>query len=81
MKREGNVNNIDVFQASVSRWRIVFIMSAVIYVVGALFYTVFGSGKQQHWDNLDIYKSEETIVYVHKQEREPQIEEVNTAQS
>ncbi|KAJ8676242.1 hypothetical protein QAD02_012028 [Eretmocerus hayati] len=36
---------------SQAKWRIVFGLSAVVYVLCATFYTIFGSGKRQPWDN------------------------------
>ncbi|XP_014602943.1 PREDICTED: putative inorganic phosphate cotransporter isoform X5 [Polistes canadensis] len=33
------------------KWRIVFMISAAIYVVCATFYLMFGSGERQPWDN------------------------------
>lgn len=36
-----------------AKWRIVFMISAGVYTVCALFYTVFSSGQRQTWDNPD----------------------------
>ena len=38
-----------VFQSGLSEWRKVFFISAAVYVFGAVFYLVFGSGKEQSW--------------------------------
>ncbi|XP_015122844.1 putative inorganic phosphate cotransporter isoform X2 [Diachasma alloeum] len=43
---------------SQAKWRIVFMISAAVYIVCATFYTIFGSGERQPWDNPD--KDEET---------------------
>ncbi|XP_063974434.1 putative inorganic phosphate cotransporter isoform X2 [Diachasmimorpha longicaudata] len=36
---------------SQAKWRIVFMISAAVYIVCATFYTIFGSGERQPWDN------------------------------
>ncbi|XP_008205224.1 putative inorganic phosphate cotransporter isoform X2 [Nasonia vitripennis] len=36
-----------------AKWRIVFVLSAAIYVLCATFYIIFGSGQRQSWDNPD----------------------------
>lgn len=33
------------------QWRIVFFISAIVYVFCATFYNIFGSGVRQSWDN------------------------------
>ncbi|KAK0165954.1 hypothetical protein PV328_004426 [Microctonus aethiopoides] len=38
---------------SQAKWRMVFIISAAIYIVCATFYVIFGSGERQPWDNPD----------------------------
>jgi len=38
-----------VTQHTIGAWRVVFLMSAGIYVFGAVFYGVFGSAAQQQW--------------------------------
>ncbi|XP_034945293.1 putative inorganic phosphate cotransporter isoform X2 [Chelonus insularis] len=38
-------------QVTHRKWQIVFIISAVIYIVCATFYIIFGSGQRQLWDN------------------------------
>ncbi|XP_043677418.1 putative inorganic phosphate cotransporter isoform X2 [Vespula pensylvanica] len=35
------------------KWRIVFVISAAVYVVCATVYVIFGSGERQSWDNPD----------------------------
>ncbi|XP_053981510.1 putative inorganic phosphate cotransporter [Hylaeus volcanicus] len=34
-----------------AKWRLVFMISAVVYIVCAIFYIIFGSGQRQSWDN------------------------------
>lgn len=41
------------FQPSQAKWRLVFMISAGVYVVCTTFYIVFGSGERQPWDNPD----------------------------
>ncbi|XP_003398669.1 putative inorganic phosphate cotransporter isoform X2 [Bombus terrestris] len=36
-----------------AKWRIVFMISAGVYIVCALFYAIFSSGQRQPWDNPD----------------------------
>ncbi len=62
-------DNYLTFQASVSRWEIVFIIAGVIYIIGALFYTIFGSGKHQDWDK-GTKKSHNTRIYLPTDENE-----------
>ncbi|XP_051157227.1 putative inorganic phosphate cotransporter isoform X3 [Leptopilina boulardi] len=44
---------IIVGQPTQAKWRIVFMLSAAIYIVCATFYLIFGSGERQAWDNPD----------------------------
>lgn len=39
------------FQPTQAKWRLVFMISAGVYVVCATFYIIFGSGERQSWDN------------------------------
>ena len=41
------------FQPTQAKWRIVFMISAAVYIVCATFYVIFGSGERQAWDNPD----------------------------
>lgn len=41
------------FQPTQAKWRIVFMISAGVYIVCALFYAIFSSGQRQPWDNPD----------------------------
>ncbi|XP_044592760.1 putative inorganic phosphate cotransporter isoform X1 [Cotesia glomerata] len=50
---------------SQAKWRIVFIICGAIYIIGATFYIIFGSGQRQSWDNPD--KDEE----IEKKRRKP----------
>ena len=36
-----------------AKWRLVFMISAAVYVVCGIFYIIFGSGQRQAWDNPD----------------------------
>ncbi|XP_031835533.1 putative inorganic phosphate cotransporter protein picot isoform X1 [Nomia melanderi] len=36
-----------------AKWRLVFMISAGVYIVCAIFYIIFGSGQRQSWDNPD----------------------------
>nr|XP_012151210.1 PREDICTED: putative inorganic phosphate cotransporter isoform X4 [Megachile rotundata] len=36
---------------SQAKWRLVFVISAGVYVVCTIFYVIFGSGQRQSWDN------------------------------
>ena len=36
-------------QSSASEWRVVFYIGGLIYIIGAIFYCVFASGKKQSW--------------------------------
>lgn len=44
---------IIVGQPTQAKWRIVFMLSAGVYIVCATFYLIFASGKRQVWDNPD----------------------------
>lgn len=39
------------FQTDKSQWRMVFITSALLYLITDIFYIVFASGKVQPWNN------------------------------
>jgi len=43
--------NIIEGKPTIGQWRIVFMIAAVVYIVCATFYNVFGSGERQKWDN------------------------------
>ncbi|XP_033220002.1 putative inorganic phosphate cotransporter isoform X2 [Belonocnema kinseyi] len=43
--------HIIVGQPTQAKWRIVFMISAAVYIVCATFYVIFGSGERQAWDN------------------------------
>ncbi|XP_037954289.1 putative inorganic phosphate cotransporter isoform X2 [Teleopsis dalmanni] len=43
-----------------TQWQIVFIISAVVFTVGDLFYVIFGRMKLQPWDDPDFLKAKET---------------------
>ncbi|KAF7279311.1 hypothetical protein GWI33_007403 [Rhynchophorus ferrugineus] len=53
-------------QTSVSQWRIIFITSAVMYVISCVFYTLFGSATRQSWDGPKT-ASEDKLAKVKKQ--------------
>lgn len=36
-----------------AKWRLVFMISASVYIVCSVFYIIFGSGQRQAWDNPD----------------------------
>lgn len=36
-------------QSSASEWRVVFYIGGLIYIIGAIFYCIFASGKKQSW--------------------------------
>ncbi|XP_058788719.1 putative inorganic phosphate cotransporter isoform X2 [Phymastichus coffea] len=42
-----------------TKWRIVFILAAAVYVLCAMFYIIFGTGERQSWDNPDNDEVEE----------------------
>lgn len=44
---------ISPFQPTQAKWRLVFMISAAVYVVCGIFYIIFGSGQRQAWDNPD----------------------------
>ncbi|KAF4521621.1 hypothetical protein B566_EDAN006663 [Ephemera danica] len=44
---------------SMASWRMVFLVSAVINVLGALIYVAFGSGEVQPWNDPPPRKSKE----------------------
>lgn len=41
------------FQPTQAKWRLVFMISAAVYIVCGIFYIIFGSGQRQPWDNPD----------------------------
>ncbi|XP_017886240.1 putative inorganic phosphate cotransporter isoform X2 [Ceratina calcarata] len=45
------VGHIIVGPATQAKWRLVFMISAGVYIACSLFYVIFGSGKRQFWDN------------------------------
>lgn len=45
--------HIIVGTATQAKWRMVFMISAGVYIVCATFYVIFGSGQRQSWDNPD----------------------------
>jgi ACS family sodium-dependent inorganic phosphate cotransporter-like MFS transporter 5 len=34
------------------QWQIIFYIAAAIFVFGAVFFVIFGSGERQHWDHI-----------------------------
>ena len=40
------------FQANVFQWRTIFFISAGFYLIGNLFYVIFGTGEEQPWNKL-----------------------------
>lgn len=58
-----NATNKSIFrlQKSISAWRIIFFVTIGLYVVEILAYTIFGSGEQQPWNNVEEKKEEENI--------------------
>ena len=48
---------IFLFQQTDLEWKIVFIISGVIYLLGAIFYTVFSSGEKQSWSSDRKYSN------------------------
>ncbi|XP_058788720.1 putative inorganic phosphate cotransporter isoform X3 [Phymastichus coffea] len=46
-------------QPTHTKWRIVFILAAAVYVLCAMFYIIFGTGERQSWDNPDNDEVEE----------------------
>lgn len=36
------------------QWQIVFYIAAAIFVFGAIFFVIFGSGERQHWDHYEV---------------------------
>ena len=45
--------SLPIFQPTQAKWRLVFMISAGVYVACATFYVIFGSGQRQLWDNPD----------------------------
>ena len=59
---DSNIRNkmfcfIFLFQQTDLEWKIVFIISGVIYLLGAIFYTVFSSGEKQPWSSDRKYSN------------------------
>lgn len=44
-------------QESVSQWRVIFFLTAGIYVIGALAFVLFGSVKVQPWNDPTMHKN------------------------
>ncbi|XP_073813936.1 sialin [Musca autumnalis] len=47
---------------TIDQWHYIFLIGAAVYIVPALIYWVFGSGKIQKWNELDTTSSKEEIV-------------------
>ena len=45
---------------SIANWQHVFIITAFIYAIGAIFYGIFASGDRQEWSKID--QEEEELV-------------------
>jgi len=58
-----------VFQPSREQWQKVFYVTAGIYVFGAVFFVIFGSGDVQPWNSADDENLVE--VDVERETREP----------
>lgn len=59
---DSNIRNmmfciIFLFQQTDLEWKIVFISNGVIYLLGAIFYTVFSSGEKQSWSSDRKYSN------------------------
>ena len=59
---DSNIRNmmfcvIFLFQQTDLEWKIVFIINGVIYLLGAIFYTVFSSGEKQSWSSDRKYSN------------------------
>lgn len=48
------------FQTKREEWQIVFIISAVIFIVGNTVYIIFGSTKLQEWNDPDFLTKADT---------------------
>ncbi|CAH1100743.1 unnamed protein product [Psylliodes chrysocephalus] len=50
-------------ETSVEQWRIIFYITAIIYLLGSIFFICFGTGELQPWDNPEKeYKRTEQII-------------------
>lgn len=47
---------------TIEQWHYVFLIGAAAYILPAIFYWVFGSGKIQKWNEIDTTSSKEEIV-------------------
>ena len=45
---------------SVESWQHVFLITAFVYVLGAIFYGIFASGDRQEWSKIDV--DEELVI-------------------
>lgn len=48
-----------VFQHDPEQWRIVWLISAAIYVAGNTFFVIFGSGETQPWNNPEYSRAKQ----------------------
>ena len=46
---------------SIGAWQHVFIITAFIYAIGAIFYGIFASGDRQEWSKIDKDNEEELV--------------------
>ena len=52
-------------QGSIVQWRIVFILSALIYTVTNLFYVFFATGEEQEWNRSEKRNEDPGIISEH----------------
>lgn len=52
------INLFEQFQETQSAWRTVFFVTIALYCIEIVVYTLFGSGEQQPWNNVEEKKED-----------------------
>jgi hypothetical protein len=66
-----NIHLLKHFQRIQSEWRVVFLLTALVYLVGALVFAIFADCEEQKWSNSQCRRAAEDDQKVQEIECEP----------